>query len=100
MEKPPGRVIHYTQLPDKPPNHPTEREWNFFRRELPRLLAEGHEGKWALLKGEEIVGLYATDREAVQAGYAKFLLEQFLVHQIRTWEPLLLTAWSFWPCRT
>jgi hypothetical protein len=100
MEKPAGRFIHYTQLADRPPNHPLEREWNFIRRELPRLLAEGHEGKFALVKHEEIIGLYVTNRDALDAGRARFLLEPFLVHQIRTWEPLLLLPWYCWPCRT
>jgi hypothetical protein len=83
-----------------PADDPLGREWNFLRRELPRLLAEGHEGKFALVKNQEIVGLYPSDREAVEAGYAKFVLQQFLVHQILTWEPYVILSSRCWPCRT
>jgi hypothetical protein len=92
------RTIHYTELPDLPSDHLLRREWDHFRRELPRLLAEGHEGKFALLKGEEIVGLYATKEEARRAGYQKFLLDSFMVQQILSEEPLLRLSPACWPC--
>src|SRR4051794_30704066 len=100
MPEPVRQTIHHTQLPDFPPGHLLGREWDFFRRELPRLLAEGHEGEFALLKGEEVVGLYPTRDNALRAGYHKFLLEPFLVHAIRTEEPLLRLSPYCWPCRT
>ncbi len=83
------RTIHYTEVPELPPEHPRYHEGNALRRELPRLLAEGHEGKFALVKGHALVGLYPTDEEATRAGYAKFLPEGFLVQEIRAEEPLL-----------
>ncbi len=94
------RTIHYTELPDLPPEDPLCREWDFFRRELPRLLAEGHEGKFVLVKGEEIIGLFPTEDDAVRVGYAKFLPESFLVEAIRTEERILFLPWYCWPCRT
>jgi hypothetical protein len=99
---PPGRrTIHYTELPDWLPDSPGAQEWDTFRRELPRLLAEGHEGKFALIKGDTIAGIYPTSDEGVRAGYAKFGLNDiFLVQPIRTWEPLLRLPWECWPCRT
>jgi hypothetical protein len=100
MPEPSRRTIHYTELPDLPPDHLLRHEWDFFRRELPRLLTEGHEGAFALLKGEEIIGLYPTQADALRAGYEKFLLEPFLVHAIRTEEPLLRLSPYCWPCRT
>jgi len=43
---PPQRqTIHYTELPEDASESPIAREWNFYRREAGRLLAEGHEGK-------------------------------------------------------
>jgi len=100
MPEPVRRTIHYTELPDLPPDDPLRQEWNYFRRELPRLLAEGHEGKFALLRGEEIIGLYPTQDDALRAGYETFLLEPFLVHAIRIEEPLLRLSPYCWPCRT
>src|ERR1051325_8222043 len=100
MPEPLRRTIHYTELADLPPDHPLRREWDVFRRELPRLLAEGREGEFALLKGEEIIGFYPTQQDAVRAGYARFLSETFMVHEIRTEEPILTLPWYCWPCRT
>ncbi|MCI0462493.1 MAG: hypothetical protein L0Z62_36545 [Gemmataceae bacterium] len=100
MTQPVRRTIHYTQVPDLPPDSPIYREWLTFRRELPRLLAEGHEGKWTLVKGEALAGLYPTRDEAVLAGYEKFGLEQFMIQQILTEAPLLLLPWYFRPCHT
>src|SRR5438105_1492409 len=47
---PPGQTaaIHYTQLPESPPGSPMAGEWDLYRREVGRLLAEGNEGKWIL----------------------------------------------------
>ncbi len=56
---------------------------------MPRLLAEGHEGRFVLIKGEEVVGVWDTRREAVDAGWARFGLVPIMVHQIRTYEPVL-----------
>jgi hypothetical protein len=100
MPEPLRRTIPYTELPDLPPDHLLRREWDFFRRELPRLLAEGHEGEVALLKGEQLVGVYPTREDALRAGYEQFLLEPFLVHPIRSEEPLLRLSPYCWPCRT
>jgi hypothetical protein len=43
-------TIHYTELPEDTSEGPIAREWNFYRREVGRLLAEGHEGRWVLIK--------------------------------------------------
>jgi hypothetical protein len=71
------------------PGSPIAVEWNTYRREAGRLLAEGHEGRFVLIKGEEIVGIWDNHNEAMDEGYRRFLLTGFLVQQIRTWEPLL-----------
>jgi hypothetical protein len=70
-------TIHRTQLPEVPSDSPTYREYQTFRRELPRLLAAGREGEWALIKGDEIVGLFATLDEGQRAGLERYLLKPF-----------------------
>ena len=37
-------TIHYTQLAEARPGDDFYLEWNTYRREVGRLLAEGHEG--------------------------------------------------------
>jgi hypothetical protein len=77
--------IHYTQL--QPSDWP-DPEWDTYRREVGRLLAEGHEGRWALIKGDQVFGVFDTPDEAEAAGIQRFLCTAFLVRQIHTFEPV------------
>jgi hypothetical protein len=70
------------------PGSSIAQEWDVYRREVGRLLAEGHEGKFVLIKGDEIVGIYPTHEEAERAGYERFVVVPFLVQQILTEQPL------------
>src|SRR5262245_8850172 len=74
--------IHHSELPAGDAASPLCREWNTYRREAGRLLAEGHEGKFILVHGETILGLFDTWDAAREAGLERFLLQPFLVHQI------------------
>lgn len=70
-----------------------EKELETFRRELPRLLADpANQGKYVLIKGETVAGIYPTMDEAVDAGYARFGLPPFLAKLIVEHEkPVLIT---------
>jgi hypothetical protein len=81
--------IPYTSLPQASPDSPLFAEWDTYRREVGRLLAEGNEGRFVLVKGQQIVGLYAGEGEALDHGYRMFPCQAFLVHQLRKREPLL-----------
>ena len=82
------RTIHYTQLPEAKPGDVLFLEWNAYRREVGRWLAEGHEGKWVLIKGETVLGLYDTNDAALSEGHKRYFRESFLVHQIQADEPV------------
>ncbi len=82
-------TIHYSQMPEPPADSPTYREVKAFHRELPRLLAEGNEGKWALIKGDEIVGLYDTLDEGHRAGLDRFQFQPCILQPVREWQPVL-----------
>jgi hypothetical protein len=90
---PPGHPeppsIHYTQLDEPIPGSPIAAEWDLYRREVGRLLAQGHEGRWVLIKGGTIVGIWDTEQEADQARLRGFLMQPVLLKQILTWEPVL-----------
>jgi hypothetical protein len=81
-------TLHYSELPPAEPGSMIAREWDTYRREAGRLLAEGHEGRFALIKRDQIVDLFDTHEEAQAAGSARFLLEPYLIQQVRTYEPL------------
>jgi hypothetical protein len=70
-----------TKLP--PDLEPLRTEIRTWLRELPRLLAEGHGGRHALIKGEEILSIWDTFEEGFEAGTDRFELgEPFLVQPV------------------
>src|SRR5262249_24960502 len=92
------RTIHWTELPEDTSGGPLAAEANFYRREVGRLLAEGHEGKWVLIKGEAIIGIWDTREEAFAAASNRFFRQAVLVKQIIEREPLLRLSlrWHLW----
>jgi hypothetical protein len=84
-----SQTIPWTELPPADPNSPLAAEWETYRREVGPLLAEGQEGKFALIKGEEIIGIYETWDEARRAGLEKYLLEPHTARPILSREPLI-----------
>jgi hypothetical protein len=61
-----------------------ERELETYRRKLAELSPQ--EGKFALIRGDEVIEVYSTYEDAIKEGYSKFKLEPFLVKQIHTIE--------------
>src|SRR5438132_5567437 len=98
MNDPAPGTIPHTALPPSPSGSLLATEWNTYRREVTRLLAEGQEGKFILLKGEEILGVYDTWDAARHAGLERYLLEPFLVQQIRAEEPVVRVRGYSLPC--
>ena len=86
-----SRKIPYTQVKPLPEDHELYREDQTFRRELPRLLAEGKELKFVLIKGDEIIGIYETMNEGILVGREKFGMQPFMVKLILGWELVVFT---------
>jgi hypothetical protein len=59
-----------------------EREIETYRKELPRLLAAGQAGRFVLIKGEKVVGIWDTQAEAIQAGRERYGLEPLAIKRI------------------
>ena len=59
-----------------------EKEIATYVRELPRLLEEEEAGRYALIKGDEILSTWDTYRDASQAGRDKFGLDPICVVKI------------------
>lgn len=57
-----------------------DREMATYTGRLPELRT--HSGKYVLIHGDEVVGLYDTYADALTVGYEKFRLKPFLVKQI------------------
>jgi hypothetical protein len=93
-------AIHYTELAGGRADSPIAKEWDFYRRAAGRLLAEGHENRWVLIKGEEIIGVWDTENEARAVALQKYLMKPCLIHQIRSREPVLRAPTRLWLCRS
>jgi hypothetical protein len=61
-----------------------ETELTTYKKALPELLVD--EGKFALVNGEKVVGVFGTYEDALNKGYEEFGLDSFLVKQIHATE--------------
>ena len=64
-----------------------EQELATYLRELPRLLAEGHAWRHALVKGDDVLSLWDTQGDAIQAGRERFGLDPIFVKTIDPRDP-------------
>jgi hypothetical protein len=96
------KTIHYSELRPASPGSKVAKEWNLYLRELGRLLDEGHEGKYILIKNEEIIGLFDSYDAAMEEARDRYLLsgQGWFVHQILTYEPLYVVSCYRWSCPT
>src|SRR5262245_61693249 len=83
------QTISWKELPPSQPDSPLAREWETYGREVGRLLAEGLEGKCALIKGDDIVGIFDSWDQAREAGLKRYLLDVHMVRPILSREPVL-----------
>lgn len=89
MDKPSTPPVHHTELPEAKPDTDPYLEWNTYRQEVGRLLAEGHAGQFVLIKGREIQGFYESWDAARNEGLRRYVLQPFLVKQVLAEEPVL-----------
>jgi hypothetical protein len=76
-----------------------ETELATYKKALPDLLVD--EGKFALVKGADVVGVFGTYEDALKEGYEKFGLDPFLVKQIQATEQVqFITRPLHFTCHT
>jgi hypothetical protein len=78
-----GESLHLDQVPDIPPGQPFSTEWQAFKREVARLVNEGQSGRFAVFKGDRLVGVWDTLLLANQAGRQQFAGQPFLIQEIQ-----------------
>jgi hypothetical protein len=74
-----------------------DREWAAYVAKLPELQMQS--GKFVLIKGDEVSGIFDSYRDALIAGYERFQLEPFLVKQIAVVEKVLQFSREHALCR-
>jgi hypothetical protein len=76
-----------------------ETEIETYRTHLQELLP--HEGKFVLIHGLEVIGVYGTYEDALKIGYEKFGLNPFMVKRIQATEQAQFVSRNiFADCRT
>ena len=75
-----------------------ERELKTYNDHLPEW--KEHEGKFALIHGDDVIDFFTTYEDAIKVGYDKFKLEPFLVKQIQTVEVVQFITRFSDPCVT
>jgi hypothetical protein len=68
-------------------------EMNAYMGAAPRLLREGNDGKYVLINGTQLYGIWDTFGDALQAGYDRFGLDgAFMAQKIssREYEQFLM----------
>jgi hypothetical protein len=78
---------------------PLEKELEIYHSQLPKLLADGNEGKFVLIHRESVVDVFGAYEDAIKEGYAKFGLKPFLVKRIQAMEQTHLIS-RLLPCHT
>jgi hypothetical protein len=78
---------------------PLQMEQETYERLRDRLLAES-EGKFVLIHEDEVAGAWDTYEDALQAGYQKYGLQQFMVKQLQGVEAVLSFSRDVFPCRS
>ena len=73
-----------------------EQEQAAYVRELPKLL--GSEGRYVLVHGDQVIGVYDTYSDALQLGYEKCGLTPFLVRRIQAVEQVHNFTRDITPC--
>ena len=61
---------------------PIRAEIATYRRELSRLLAKVHAGRFVFIKGDEVVGVWDKSDDAYQAGCQRFWAGPFLAQPV------------------
>jgi hypothetical protein len=77
---------------------PLDRELATYEQHKEKLLAQ--EGRFVLIQGDEIVGIWDTYNDALEAGYEKFgLATPFLIKQVRDVEEVQFFTRYITPCQ-
>lgn len=80
--------------------HPLAVEISTYEKHLPEWVAQNATGKFALVRGTEVGGLFTTHEEAMRQGYAQFGGPPFLVKQVSPFAIVHYISRAITPCRT
>ena len=74
-----------------------EKELETYQRKRPQLLVD--EGKFVLIHGDEVSGVWDTYEDALKVGYEKYGLKPFLVKRIEAVDSINYST-RYIPCHS
>lgn len=92
-------TIHYTELKENLSGTPRASSWNVYVREVGRLLAEGHEGKWVVIADGAIVGVFPARQEAMKLALTRYRGPSAMIRQVRETETVYRLSSRITLCR-
>lgn len=84
-----ARKVHFSDLTPFRTGEPLAAAWETYRREVGRLLAEGHAGKFVLIHGNEVIGLWDTFADANTEGERRFPGTVSLAYEVKEFHSFL-----------
>jgi hypothetical protein len=72
------------------PHLALEAEVAFFEAHRARWIAEGHEGQWAAIQGDRLLGFFGSMTDAYALGVRAFGSEPFLIKEVRARDPIAI----------
>jgi len=63
-----------------------EKEFNLYRELKPSLIQDGHQGKFIVIKDNEVFDIFMTYEDALRQGLRRYGNVPFLLHQISRFE--------------
>ncbi len=73
-----------------------EQELAFFDRHRAEWLHAGHEGHWAVVHGDALIGFYSSLEEGYESGAARLGPIAFLVKELRPTDRIERIPRAFW----
>jgi hypothetical protein len=83
-----GEAMSPSNLATQMTDDPLHEEIATYNSKLPELIGTSL-GKYVLVKGPEIIGVYDTYADALKIGYERFKLQPFMVKQVAPAERVL-----------
>lgn len=73
-----------------------EKESETYNQHLPEW--SGNEGKYVLIKEDNVVEMFSSYEDALKEGYRRFELESFMVKQIHAFQQAQFISRMYAPC--
>lgn len=88
-EVPAPPTLHWSELSADTAGGEFAREWTCYLTHVAQLLADGQEGRWIIIEGERILGIWDTEEAAQRARQQQLAKRPVLLRQIREREPMV-----------